>query len=67
MSVAVLSHPRLSGAQIPEVSVLIERAREIGRMARECAQETERNRQVSSDLVQTMREADLFRIMQPKA
>ena len=67
MSVAALSDPRRVQAFRPDVSVLIERAREIGRVARERALETEKNRMVSGELVQMMRDADLFRIMQPKA
>ena len=67
MSVAALSDPRVVRALRPDVSVLIERAREIGRVARERATETEKNRMVASDIVQMMRDADLFRIMQPKA
>ena len=51
----------------PSVRELISRAEEIGRLARDRAVETERNRQVSADMVQRMRDADLFRIMQPRA
>jgi len=67
MSAAALSDHRVIRALRPDVSVLIERAREIGRVARERAPETEKNRMVSSEIVKMMRDADLFRIMQPKA
>jgi alkylation response protein AidB-like acyl-CoA dehydrogenase len=44
---------------------LMDRARAIGALAREHALETEQNRQVSAELIGKMREAELFRIMQP--
>jgi alkylation response protein AidB-like acyl-CoA dehydrogenase len=47
------------------VAELLERARAIGVLARESAIETERARQVSAELVGKMREAELFRVMQP--
>ncbi len=49
----------------PSVAELLSRAQDIGRRARECARETELNRRVSADLIRDMREADLFRILQP--
>lgn len=55
------------GVSIPSVSELLQRARRIGAVAREQAMETEKARQVSADLVGMMRDADLFRIMQPRA
>jgi len=55
------------GIAIPSVSELLQRAQRIGAIARERAVETEKARQVSADLVDMMREADLFRIMQPRA
>ena len=51
----------------PEISELIARAREIAVLARERAQETEAARRVGDDMVARMRQADLFRIMQPHA
>jgi resorcinol 4-hydroxylase (FADH2) len=51
----------------PDVAELLERARDIARLARERAVETERARRVSEDMVARMRQADLFRIMQPRA
>jgi alkylation response protein AidB-like acyl-CoA dehydrogenase len=47
------------------VSELIARARAIGALARERALETEKQRHVSADLVGKMRDAQLFRVMQP--
>lgn len=51
----------------PSVAELLRRAQRIGAVARERAVETEKARQVSADLVDMMRDADLFRIMQPRA
>ncbi len=51
----------------PDVAELVERARDIARLARERAVETERARRVSEDMIARMRQADLFRIMQPRA
>lgn len=50
----------------PGVAELLERAGKIGTIARERGIEFERQRHVSADLVETMRELQLFRIMQPK-
>lgn len=50
----------------PSVPELLRRAEEIGAIARERAFEFERARRVSSDLIDMMRELELFRIMQPK-
>ncbi len=49
----------------PSVAELLGRARAIGVLARESAIETERARNVSAELVGKMREAELFRVMQP--
>jgi len=46
---------------------LLRRAGEIAKVARERALETERARCVAPDLIGMMRDADLFRIMQPRA
>lgn len=51
----------------PEVAELLRRAETIAAVARERAVETEKARQVSADLVGMMRDADLFKIMQPRA
>ena len=51
----------------PEVAELLARARAIAATARERANETEAARRVSEDIVARMREADLFRVLLPKA
>jgi alkylation response protein AidB-like acyl-CoA dehydrogenase len=51
----------------PEAAELLARARAIAATARERAQETEAARRVGADIIAKMREADLFRILQPKA
>ena len=51
----------------PEVSELIARARDIAVIARQRARETETARRVSADMIARMRDADLFRVLQPKA
>jgi alkylation response protein AidB-like acyl-CoA dehydrogenase len=50
-----------------DVSDLVERAHVIGRLARERAQQTEDDRRVGADMIDRMRQADLFRVMQPRA
>jgi len=52
---------------IPDVSDLLTRARAIAALARERAQQTEADRRVGDDMIERMRQADLFRIMQPRA
>jgi alkylation response protein AidB-like acyl-CoA dehydrogenase len=52
-------------AAVPDVAELKKRAERIGAIARERALETEQARRVSGDLVDMMREAELFRILQP--
>jgi len=54
------------GTDKPSAADLVGRAREIGKLAREQAEETERNRKVSPELIAEMREAGLFRVMQPE-
>jgi resorcinol 4-hydroxylase (FADH2) len=49
----------------PDPAKLIERAEAIAVLARDAALETERQRHVSAELVGKMREAELFRVMQP--
>ena len=51
----------------PEVPDLLARARAIAELARARAQQTEADRRVGEDIIERMREADLFRIMQPQA
>ena len=51
----------------PDVPVLLSRARAIGDIARQRAAETEANRRVSDDVIQMIREAELYRILQPQA
>ena len=57
----------MSSPQRPDVSELLARAREIAGVARERVLETEAARRVSDDMIARMRQADLFRIMQPNA
>ena len=52
---------------IPKVPELLARARAISEIVRARAAETEKNRRVSDEVIQAMREAELFRILQPKA
>jgi alkylation response protein AidB-like acyl-CoA dehydrogenase len=49
----------------PDVHELTSRARDIAQLVRARAQQTELDRRVSEDVVDRMREADLFRILQP--
>jgi len=63
MSVAAAHKPEKS----PAVADILDRAHAIAVTARERAQETEKARRVSSDLIAQMREAGLFKIMQPRA
>jgi alkylation response protein AidB-like acyl-CoA dehydrogenase len=64
MAVTAVHDAKAASAR-PPVSELIERARVIGALAREHALETEKQRHVSADLVGRMRDAQLFRVMQP--
>jgi alkylation response protein AidB-like acyl-CoA dehydrogenase len=50
----------------PSIDELIARAKDIGRLARDCAEQTERERTVPAALVAKMKEAGLFRILQPR-
>ena len=56
-----------SSANRPAVSELLDRAREIAVVARARAQETEAARRIGDDMIARMRQADLFRVMQPSA
>jgi resorcinol 4-hydroxylase (FADH2) len=51
----------------PDVADLLARARAIAELARERAQQTEADRRVGDDMIARMRQADLFRVMQPRA
>ena len=51
----------------PEVAELLARARAIARVAREQAPQSEAARRIGDDIIARMRQADLFRILQPKA
>jgi alkylation response protein AidB-like acyl-CoA dehydrogenase len=53
-------------SSVPSVAELMARAQAIGIEARDRAVEFEKARQISSDLVDKMRAAELFRIMQPR-
>src|SRR5215471_7048146 len=56
-----------SSAARPDVPELLARSRAIAALARERVRKTEADRRVSEDMIERMREADLFRIMQPQA
>ena len=51
----------------PDVLELISRARDIAQLVRARAKQTELVRRVSEDVIDHMRKADLFRILQPQA
>ena len=51
----------------PDVPELLSRARGIAEVVRARVQETEDNRRVAEDVVERIREAGLFRILQPQA
>jgi alkylation response protein AidB-like acyl-CoA dehydrogenase len=55
-----------SSATKPDVADLLARARAIAEFARERAQQTEIERRVGDDMIERMRQADLFRVMQPR-
>ena len=56
-----------SSAARPDPSELVARSRVIAAIARERVRKTEADRRVSDEVIERMREADLFRIMQPRA
>ena len=60
-------HATVPSVARPSVAELLSRAREIAVLARERAQATEAARRVSDDMVARMRQADLFRVLQPQA
>jgi resorcinol 4-hydroxylase (FADH2) len=51
----------------PDLAELLARARVIATLARERAQQTEADRRVSADIVARMQQADLLRVMKPRA
>jgi alkylation response protein AidB-like acyl-CoA dehydrogenase len=51
----------------PSIAELVSRAADIGKMVRGHAEQTEVDRQVSAEAIARMRDAGLFRIMQPAA
>jgi alkylation response protein AidB-like acyl-CoA dehydrogenase len=51
----------------PDVPELLSRARAIADIVRARVQETEANRRIADDVIAHMREAELFRILQPEA
>ena len=63
MSVTVARTPSVT----PDVAELLARAREIAELARARTRETEANRRVSNEMIEHMRQADLLRLMQPRA
>jgi len=65
MAVSTVQDARARVPEKPGIEELIERALVIGVRAREQALETEKQRHVSSELIAMMRDAELFRVMQP--
>src|SRR6476659_2323517 len=65
MAVSAVQGARTQAHAKPGIADLIERARIIGALAREQALDTEKRRHVSAELIGKMRDAELFRIMQP--
>src|SRR5262245_52007455 len=63
MSVTAIQ-PQIAKPDVPE---LLARARTIAELARERTQQTEADCRVSEDMVARMRQADLLRVMQPRA
>jgi resorcinol 4-hydroxylase (FADH2) len=61
MSALSMRHPMPK----PTISELVSQAASIGTLVRERAEQTEANRQLSSEVVARVREAGLFRMMQP--
>src|SRR5258708_10606966 len=59
--------PNPSSQPRPDVPRLLSGARIIAEIARARARETEANRRISDDLIESMHDAELFRILQPEA
>ncbi len=66
MSVTAIHEKSAERASRPSAAQLLRRAGEIGAIARTKALETEQQRHVASDLVGMMRDAKLFRVLQPE-
>jgi resorcinol 4-hydroxylase (FADH2) len=66
MSVTAIHDKSTERASKPSPAELIQRASEIGAVAREKALQTEQQRHVASDLVGMMRDTKLFRVLQPE-
>jgi resorcinol 4-hydroxylase (FADH2) len=62
MSVGALK----SSVAKPDVADLLARARAIAELARKRAQQTEADRRVADEMIERIRQADLFRVMQPR-
>jgi len=60
-------HDTMAPPEPPDVTELLVRADAIAELARERAEATEAARRVGDDIVGRMRQADLFRVMQPRA
>jgi resorcinol 4-hydroxylase (FADH2) len=65
VAIAAVRGTRTPAGVKPSPEELIARASAVGKLAREQAAATERNRRVSPEMIATMRDADLFRILQP--
>ena len=63
MSVTAIRSP----AHRPDVPELLARARAIADIVRDRAEETEANRRIADDVIERIREAELYRILQPAA
>jgi alkylation response protein AidB-like acyl-CoA dehydrogenase len=66
MSVTAIHEKSTERASKPSAAELLQRAGEVGAIARTKALETEQQRHVASDLVGMMRDAKLFRVLQPE-
>jgi alkylation response protein AidB-like acyl-CoA dehydrogenase len=62
-----LMHDTVASRERPAVAELLRRAGAIADLARERAQQTETERRIGDDIIARMRQADLFRVMQPRA
>ncbi len=54
-------------ASRPDVEELLKRARAIGQLVRTRVQQTETDRRISTKVIEAMRSAELFKILQPQA
>ena len=60
-------HDTVASRERPAIAELLRRAGAIADLARERAQQTEAERRIGDDIIARMRQADLFRVMQPRA